>query len=440
MNQTTSTKSKETKTLRRVNKALKQSRKVAMVNVPPEAKKVVKTAERSRRPVKASHLSRWAEALAKPFDCIGAICPVNFNPAPSLMNTTLRLTHTSLNTTVGANTTLQLTIFPGHGKPVNSLQFANISGSNQQIGSQMDAVAYHSCQYNGLLTDAGNWHVGAVNTGSGAGVTFTAFNVVYNSIALGASTNGAANSGVVGLYDSVAPYSSSIASHLRWQLVSCGVRIFNTTPQLNRGGNVTTVQLVNAGGFRRQDGVPASTQAELEINPSFKIHGDCGEGMEISWIPRLQDLAYWHSIVSTDANTSNITATDYSGAAMGIFLNNNTGVTQSYVIQMVFNFMIAGTTVQAISNPSVVEPILRAPIEQTVTHLANTSSTASTAPHVAAAATSSPSEGQSMFEKLSGKAYQMAMHGAHAVGEGIASRVMGRAGPPDWGVLVPRRH
>jgi hypothetical protein len=227
---------------------------------------------------------------------------------------------------------------------------------------------------------------------------------------------------------------------LRWQLVSCGVRIFNTTPQLSRGGNITTVQLINSGGFRQVDGSPATSQNSLETNPSFKIFGDCGEGMEISWIPRLQDLAYWHSLVHTGSAGGNTYAADYAAAGMGIFLNNGSPSTQSYVIQMVFNYMIAGQSVQSISQPSVVEPLLRAPIEQSVTHMQNTSSSASVAPIVTRATSTSTSEGQSMFEKLSGKAYEAAMHGAHMVGEGIVAGVhnhLRARGPlaPRWGRL-----
>lgn len=432
MNQTQSSNTKEKKKLDKVNADLKKSRKIATLSAAPAVKKVVRTAAKRKSPPKGSHLSRWADALAAPFDSQGAICPVNFNPAPSLMNTTIRMTHTGLNITVPATFTTQMTLFPGHGKPPNQLQ-----SNTGNIVATMDGVAYHSGEYTNLVNGTPNCHVGPCSTSSSGGVPFKGFCVLYNRLAAGLCTNGAAGQAFIGDWDTPAPFGSAFVGHLRWQLVSCGVRIYNTTPQLNRGGNVVTVQLVNGNGFSAQDSTPATNQSQLETNPSFKVHGDCGDGMEISWIPRLQDLAYWHSVVRGIPSDPNTNVSDYAGAGMGIFLNNPTAVDQTYVIQTVFNFMLAGQSLQSISTPSVVEPILRAPVEQTVVHLANTSSTAKTAPFVAQAASSSPSEGRSMFEKLSTKAYEMAMHGAHAVGEGIAAHMLR---PRGMGPLAPYGH
>jgi len=439
MNQTTSSKKKEKKKLDRVNDDLRKSRKVATMSASKPVQKIVRTGAKARAPPKTSHLARWAEALGNPFDAAGAICPVNFNPAPSLMNTTIRMTHSYLSNAVSSGNCSQITVFPGHGRPVPQLQNPSSGGVGQWIGSSMDAVAYHASEYTGLAIGGQPCHIGPCNTASSGGVQFTGTCVLYNTVAAGAVTNGVANGSALGSWDSPCPFAGPFVGHLRWQLVSCGFRIYNTTPQLNRGGNIVTVQLVNANGFANPDGSPATNQSTLENNPSFKIHGDGGDGVEISWIPRLQDLSYWHSLVSSGASAANLSATDFSGAGMGIFLNNPTANTQTYVIQSVFNFMLAGQSIQTVSSPSVVEPVLRAPIEQTVVHLANTTSSAKVAPIVAQAASQSTvSNGQSMFERLQTKAYEMAMHGAHAVGEGIVSGLQGGRHP--WGVLVPRGH
>jgi len=437
MNQTTTTAQKEKSILKKVNKEVKKARKVALVNVPKPVRQAVKGAVKARQPPKDSHLSRWAKALARPFDGMGAICPVNFNVAPSLMNSTLRLTYTNLNFLVLANSTQQMTLFPGHGGSIPNVQ----SSSSSVIGSDLDAVAFHAGQYNLLMNGNPSCHVGPCRTSDAAGNVFEPFNACFNTLSLGGCTNGNTGASTYAPYDVAAPYVSTTSTHLRWQLVSMGVRIFNSTPQLSRGGSVVTVPLINGTGFASSGGLAATVQAQLEANPGFKVHGDCGDGIEVSWIPRLQDLAYWHSVVSGTAAPNNLNLTNYANAAMGVFFNNGTATNQVFTIQVVFNWMLAGNSIQSISQPSVVEPLLRAPIEQTVVHLANNNSTAATAEHVAQAASTSTSEGRSMYDKLSTKAYEMAMHGAHAVGQGIVDRLArGSAQSSYSGPLAPYGH
>lgn len=454
MNSTTQTKNKEKSILKKVNKELKSARRVAVVaaGASEDSTAAVSRAEkavRRRAVLKSTHLSRWAQALSEPFKNEGAICPVNFNPAPSLMTTTARLTHTNLGLTVAAGTTKQLLFFPGHGAPVRptqySMQPATLVSGGIGIFSQMDAVAYHYCGDYDALLGSGN-AIGPVRIRAGTGV-----GVLQNCV-LGCAAdlplNTASNS-VVSVpmnFDSQLPYMAERASrfgggHMRWQLVSCGVRIFNTTPQLNRGGNITTVQLVNGSGLVDTQGAGVATQAQLDSNPTFKTHGDGSGGVEISWIPRLQDLAYWHSLTENEVSggNDNCRAADWSSAAFAIFLNNSASQGQTYTIQCVFNVMLSGSNVQAISTPAVVEPSIKAPVEQTVVHLQNTSSTARVAPIVAEAA-SRGDDGTSMFQRLGNKVYSAALDLAHSVADGAAQGIMRHSyGHQRYGgPLVPR--
>lgn len=461
MNSTTQTVKKEKNILKKVNKELKNARRVAVVSAgaSPAATAAVSRVEkavRRRSQLKATHLSRWAMALSRPFENEGAICPVNFNPVPSLMSTTARLTHTNLSISVPASTTRQMLFFPGHGAPVKLMQYAGLPGNNTYVGpglgivSSMDSVSYHYCgDYDGLL-GSGNT-IAPVRTiaGPGGAVTQNPTLGCYSEFAAGACSANAVSTPMA--FDNQLPYTaglpgSATGAHLRWQLVSCGVRVFNTTPQLNRGGNIVSVQFLNQSGLVNTAGGFAATQAELDSNPTFRIHGDGSDGVEVSWIPRVQDLAYWHSLTETNAAASalgntNLRASDWSGAGFAVFLNNTTGNAQSYSLQCVFNVMLSGTNVQSISTPAVVEPSIRAPVEQTVVHLQNTSSTAGVAPIVAEAA-SRGDDGSSMFQRLGNRVYSAALDMAHSVADGAAQGVMRASyGHRQYGgPLAPRIH
>lgn len=442
MNSTTQTVKKEKKILKKVNSELKNARRVAVVGASPAVTGAVSRAEkavRRRGALKTTHLAAWAQALSDPFESEGAICPVNFNVAPSLMKTTARLTHTALSLQVPASVSRQMLFFPGHGAAPRSLQ---LTGGNAII-SQIDPTSFHYCgDYSNLLgTDRNIAPINTVNSGSSPA---TAIGCLAAAVELtyGQCSNLTPHSPMP--FDNVLPYVGSApalsGSHLRWQLVSCGVRIFNTTPQLYRGGNIVSVQFVNGSGLITTTGANATQQSQLDSNPTFRIHGDGSDGVQISWIPRLEDLAYWHHLTDTVPN-ENTRPPNWAAAAMAIFLNNPTSTPQTYTVQCVWNVMLAGTGIQSISTPAVVEPSIKGSIEQTVVHLQNTASTAATAPLVAEASLRGD-DGTSMFERLGNRAYQAAMDAAHSVTAGAVHGLMsssyghGRYGGP----LAPRIH
>lgn len=418
--------SEKKKIMKTVNKGLKESRKVALATAAPAVRKAVKKIDKSvrqRASPKMTHLRRWAQALSRPFENPGCICPVSYNPAPSITTTTARMTVTNLSVNVNPNQTLQYVIFPGHGAPLANVQ--SVLGSASAVGMNMDSVSYHA---RGDYTPvAGSGLSPGTKTCVGP-VGYTMAAQEYKPFCMTTSVLGNGGATNVGpsypsFFDVPLPYTSVAGdqAHLRWQLVSCGFRIFNVTPSITRGGNVTTVQFVNQAGVAQAGGGGATTQAQLEFNPSFRVHGDAGDGVELSWIPRTQDLAYWHNSNSIAGDGTNFSADSLAGAGFAMFLNNPTGSSQQYVVQVVFNFMLSGNLVQAVSSEAVVESSLKSPIEQTIVHLQNNTSTAAPAPAYAEASRMGDT-GQTMNEKISGlkdSVYRFAQDTFHSVSRGV---------------------
>lgn len=424
-------KQQRAKTVKVLNKELKKASKVVQKAIQPgvapgQARKMILR----NTGIPPTLLFRWAKAVAKPFESRGAICPVSFNPAPSLMCTTATTTYTDLNIGVSAGTTTQYVFYPGHLPGVPTVQ----TSSSSRIASEMDATAYHAISYVGVAA-GGRLTMGpvALTPISGPGTAGGNSLRVQGLPLDGATNNSTLASGVPGAagFDEALPYSyggtTHTSSHIRWQLVSMGIRFVNQTPAISRGGNVTSVQLVNNAGLRNAGGAGVSRQGELEHNPSFKLLGVCDELTEIAWIPRLEDLAYWHGVVplSHTSTDSSAVIDTMDGAALAVFFNNPTSATQNYAMQVIYNWQLSGSYLASVSEAAVVEPVLKAPIEQTVVQLANTSSTAAHAPVVAAAAsTSSVNESSGMFDKLSKVAFDGAADIAHKVG----SKFMEHAG------------
>lgn len=345
------------------------------------------------------------------------------------MQTTARMTTTNINRTVAAGTTTQLTFFPGHAEPYASSQLAGVG--SEIIFSQMEGVSYHHKLK--LSVNSGSTVVGPIAMYDQVSASYLGPTCGILNSGMGVGTVASSPSTATPLgYDVLLPYTAGTAnavsssSHIRWQLVSMGIRVWNQTPELARGGNVASVQFVNGSGVSQANGSPATSQAELEINPSFRVHGptECSEGVEVVWMPRLEDLAYWHAINPPNGSTqANNVQSTFNRAAMCIFLNNPTANEQNYAYQVVYHWMLAGTTIQSIANAAVNEPILRSPVEQTVTHLQTTASTASVAPIVAAAATTNAESNESMLSRLKNSAYEASLNMAHAVGKGFAEHV-----------------
>lgn len=398
------------------------SRDVARIqNV--ELKKATKViGQLTKRTPKKSALQAYGEALANPFANTAPICPVNFNPAPSMMVTTARMTHTNLSVLVPHGTSLQYTFYPGHSEAISDQQASSFTDA--KVYSTMDAQAFHCKGSVAWGTVPSYATIGPVATHPAGGAHYAPCAGFVQPTTLDTYSRETALPNVTPLYyDVPLPYEETgtigdqLSGHARHQLVSMGVRIFNTTPVLSRGGNVVTVQFATPAGLLRQTAGPME-QKFLEIEPSFKVHGDGGDGIEVSWIPRVQDLAYWHGVRGGNLGNQNSVQSQHGSAAMCVFLNNSAPADQAYSIQVVFNWMLSGQYYQSVSAPAIVEPILRPQVEQGIIHMQNNVSTASVAPMVFKAASATVAEAGSMASKLTAAGFEGAKDAMHAVGAG----------------------
>lgn len=197
--------------------------------------------------------------------------------------------------------------------------------------------------------------------------------------------------------------------HCRWKLDSMGVRVINSTPEATRGGSIQSVQLSNSSGF--SGGLVASAA----INPSFRLWE--GFSGELAWIPRFEDLAYWHSIGSggvpgSDSNhppLADRNAFQHGCESAGIVIWFTAGSTaQTYSWEVIQNFTLAGPLVNSIAGPATHMPEKKANAEHVVTSLQNFAHTAASAPAIGKAVDSALQSGREYVAALASKAVKIA--------------------------------
>lgn len=304
----------------------------------------------------APRLESYFSSLAKPWE-EPVKCPVNFNPVPSYLTSLARIT-SSANLSIAVSSCTQIDLFPGHGA----------------AGDEMDGVAYHTHpqNINGTL-----YVMGPVGDGTRA----AAVGVVTTGLSQTAATavsNGATSSALV---PNVAlPYTASDADpgHTRWKLVSMGIRLENITPLNVRGGLVRWVQPSSE--------FTAVTVAAHEVFETYNESAKANTGtLEITWIPRPSDVAFWHS--NSALNFSSLV-----GAGLRLWLSNPDGTNlQTYRIFVVQNFEMAGSNLESIASRSLIQPADQNVLSTTLSVLRTAESTAAAAPRVAQAVAHSTS-------------------------------------------------
>lgn len=355
---------KKPKAAAQATQAAKKNAKVVTTGGPRKPRDVIKRIEGLLHP--ESDLGLWGAQLARPFDVEGRLCPITYNPAPSFIQSYARTTHTNLNVSVALNTTTQYVLFPGHTEMLNSNQ--NVSQAGQQ---GMDAVAYHEAD---VAINGTTYVVGPMSKTDVLGTKSPIIGAVTSGLVLNqVSINLAGATSAPVSYDVALPYTSLTHSttaghHSRWMLNSMGVRIHNTTPVLSRGGTVVTVQPNNE--------VPAvaGNQAVLEVYPTFKDWGP-GEDVELAWIPRAQDLAFWHG-ADVQAGGGQPFST-VAAPGIYIFLNNPTASAQSYSVEIVCHWNLSGTYLNPVGGPSPHAPEVKPVVEKALSFLQNNAPTAS---------------------------------------------------------------
>lgn len=323
-------------------------------------------------------LALWTQILARPFQHEGVFCPVNYNPAPSFIQSTARTYLTDNNLSVTANTTTQFAIFPGHGRLINIPAAVTTAG----VGP-MDGVSYHALdqRVNGVT-----YVVGPMSKADSVSTKSPIIAVMTAGVTLGNAFGSTDIAGASALgYDVQLPYVSQAASstsgaggHSRWQLVAMGVRFHNVSPEIYRGGNMVSVQPNNVYALAAGD----APQETFVAFPTYHDHG-CPDNAEISWIPRATDLAFWHG---TDVTGTGTYSASVHGPAIMVWLNNPTANAQTYTYEIVCHWQLAGTYLNTVGRPAAHAPEAKPAVEKMISFLSNNSHTASSAPRVAAAA------------------------------------------------------
>lgn len=298
-----------------------------------------------------SRLDLYFKTLQDPWTNQGIRCPVNYNPVPSFLITPAHTTRTVPVLTVASGTTTQLTLFPGHSFNIDT--------------DAMDGVSYHSglTQVNGT-----NYPVGPLTVSAapiiGAETSGLAGNVDVNNLNSLASTPMT--------YDVNLPYSAATGNggHSRWKLVSMGIVIENTTPIQTRGG---TVQHVMPASNIYATGVLAS---DYNSQPTFRITTEANDGeLKLSWIPRADDLAYWH-VDATATPPATIASVINAGVIVWITAPGTLGgaFSQTYSYQVVCNWELSGHSLAAVSSPTIHQPSDKNIIEPVISGLQFTQS------------------------------------------------------------------
>jgi hypothetical protein len=174
----------------------------------------------------------------------------------------------------------------------------------------------------------------------------------------------------------LAPYAgvTSQAANYRFRPVSAGIRVANTTNVSNRGGEVFTVT-PNSGGF---GGLTTIQQLGMFANFTDQSSRLLTEGIEVHVAPRPVDLAYWY-----DNNGSN-TGT-FDEAMIIVCICNATAFSQTYVLDTVINWEVAGYLTQGLNTKTSHNPVAKDLYEPA---------------HASAVTSGTPSPGSSIHEHI----------------------------------------
>jgi hypothetical protein len=272
-----------------------------------------------------------SRAMADPFNSSPTRAPVHNNPAPSLATTTGRSGDIYFQVTVTAGTASQV-MFRAHGTHVQGDTPYAFNGELQSIGNPIVNYVWGPSN-----TVSGKLAICAlVNNNLTIGYTAAASNVVTT---------------VAVQQETVLPYNAVPTDKVRYQLTAMGVRGYNITEQLSRGGSVCTVCPDS-----RVDMADFPNQGDFAYFPNFQVHGDGSDGFEQIWVPHSADSAFWYS-------SEAYAGTSTSHGAMYLFLNNTTTADQTYILNIAQHWELAGSQLRAVNKAKVVNPANRNVVE-----------------------------------------------------------------------------
>lgn len=302
----------------------------------------------------------YLKSISDPFGIQGVRSVVNYNPVPSLVTSTARLIATE-QLTIAAGTGGGFVLGPGHG---------GVTGGTANAPN-MDGPSYHAqCQNIGTapqVCTVGPMPVGATVNIMGFKYTGTGLFVMP------AGTNVAS---VTGIVPQIAlPYVSQVSSgaHSRWKCVSMGIRITCTTIEASRSSTIISIQ-PNQRGYA----LGGLDVRALALNPSYHLGSEAFENtLELPWLPRLEDCAYWHTSTLTAQNT-------FEWAGMIVHIPNDTAISQTYMVELVQNYELAGEYLLAVGDESIHQPLDKGNFEPALNVLRLGATSAKGLPEVAA--------------------------------------------------------
>jgi len=266
-------------------------------------------------------IAEYYRAVADPFMHPPVKAPYSYNEQPSFITSTARMTYTDRVLSVPNGQTATFVFF-SH-PDIFAPKMASALGT---APASSDGNAFHS----GFGYDGANYfHYGAPNYGLAGQTIYGAAGRVWTTTY---ATNRMDGTQEVLYWDREYPIvGNGTQGHLRGQLTAAGLRIIPKTPLLNRGGEIITVMPANA----TLDSASLPSIDILAVHPTF-LNWDATKTIQLSVIPRVQDEAYWHPVGDLATGTA-------SNPMLIVIVNNQSGQTQSFTLEYVAHYSIAGT-------------------------------------------------------------------------------------------------
>lgn len=357
-------------------------------------------------------LEKYFASVSNPWGVTGVRCPVNYNVVPSFVTQYARTTSVVSQHPLAANQSQTLVLYPGH----NNLYTPGVvvGATGLQPLSDFDEVAYHEQL---IQLGAGYRVVGPMNTVDSTAVTrVPCIGVLINQLGVSGQVGGPFTAASIPLdYGQALPYLSNAntSGHSRWRLVSMGVVVKNTTPELTRGGALITFQPINNS---LDLDVAAAIGSYMKL-PTWKDHGP--DELRVSWIPRMRDLAFWHLTNGTTA-AGTVPFTALPGVPGLVVSFQAPTSAQTYDIEVVCNWELAGEYFVPVGIPAEHMPEAKPVVERVHSKLINTAHTAQKALTFAQEAHKAVAETLGVIHKVSG--YVEKGVGAGVAAAGFLSR------------------
>lgn len=300
----------------------------------------------------------FLHGMERPFETVPQKCPVSYDIAPTFRTHVARTTVTIANHTVAAGITQTLIlggVRPG-GYPYLD--------TNQTVTDSATVVGFAE------ISTGAQYAMGpAPVVGDVGGTPFTANPCcVFISSPVAATGQFDIRTFNSKRWDVDLPYqgANGDSNSLRWRVTAVGIKIKNTTPMLNRGGDVWSVIPTYGVSWMLEATGTGSTAVpigELAYEPSLKMHGYELPHLAVPIQPR--HLSY----VAGDYRLVTVSGSQACGAPLAmIAFANSTSVSQSYDIQIEYHWEVGGDTVFQLGSHAMHIPSAKGVIEPAIAH------------------------------------------------------------------------